>query len=94
MAFSKNWLADGKLRLSYGSLGNQQVSDYSYLETISSAQLSYLFDNSGKPKYSSVSDPVSSSLTWETVSTWNAGLDLSFLNGRLNFTGDWFIRQT
>ncbi|MBO7604024.1 MAG: TonB-dependent receptor [Bacteroidales bacterium] len=94
MAGTKSWLADGKLRFSYGALGNQQVSDYSYLETIDLSQLSYLFDGSGRPKYASVSDPVSSSLTWETVGTYNFGLDLSLLDGRLNFTGDYFIRET
>jgi TonB-linked SusC/RagA family outer membrane protein len=94
LANAKNWLSDGKLRLSYGSLGNQQVSDYLYLQTISTSTLSYLFDENGKPKSSSVSDPMSSGLTWETVKTYNAGLDLSFLNGRLNFTGDYFIRKT
>ena len=91
---TRDWLTDGKLRLSYGSLGNQQVSDYYYWETIGSAQLSYLFDDTGRPKYSSVSDPVSSGLTWETVNTYNFGLDLSFLKGRLNFSGDYFIRET
>ena len=91
---ARGWLTDGKLRLSYGSLGNQQVSDYVYMETISSAELGYLFDGNGRPKYTSVSDPMSSGLTWETVNTYNIGLDLSFLSGRLNFTGDYFIRQT
>lgn len=94
MKNTRDWLTDGKLRVSYGSLGNQQVSDYYYWETIGSAQLSYLFDDTGRPKYSSVSDPVSSGLTWETVNTYNFGLDLSFLKGRLNFSGDYFIRET
>lgn len=92
----KKWWSDGKLRLSYGSLGNQQVSDYYYIQSISSnGTLSYLFDEkSGKPKYSSVSDPVSSGLTWETVSTWNIGLDLGFFDNRLTVNADYFIRQT
>ncbi|MBQ7622762.1 MAG: TonB-dependent receptor [Bacteroidales bacterium] len=94
MDSTRGWLTDGKLRLSYGSLGNQQVSDYSYLETISTSQLSYLFDDNGKPKVTSVSAPVSSGLTWETVNTINFGLDLAFLDGRLSFTGDYFIRDT
>ncbi len=95
--FLKNasgWLSDGKLRFSYGALGNQQVSDYLYLQTITSKELPYLFDSNGKPKYSKVSDPMSSGLTWETVKTYNVGLDLSFLENRLNFTGDYFVRQT
>lgn len=95
LASTKKWLSEGKLRLSYGSLGNQQVSDYYYIQTIDSGNtLSYLFDGSGLPKYAKVSDPVSSGLTWETVSTWNVGLDLGFFNNRLTFTGDYFIRNT
>ena len=91
---TENWLSDGKIRFSYGALGNQQVSDYLYVQTITTDTLSYLFDNSGKPKYSNVTDPMSSGLTWETVKTYNIGLDLSFFNNRLNFTGDYFVRQT
>lgn len=94
MEDAKSWLSDGKVRFSYGALGNQQVSDYLYIETITTGTLSYLFDNSGKPKYSNVTSPVSSGLTWETVKTYNFGLDLSFFNNRLNFTGDYFIRKT
>jgi outer membrane receptor protein involved in Fe transport len=44
--------------------------------------------------YSSVSDPISSGLTWETVSTYNAGLDLSFFKGRLTATADYYVRDT
>lgn len=94
MQNAKPWLSDGKLRFSYGTLGNQQVSDYLYMQTISSSTLSYLFDGNGKPKTTSVSAPMSSNLTWETVKTYNAGLDLSFLRGRLSFTGDLFVRKT
>lgn len=89
-----SWWDNGKIRLSYGELGNQQVADYLYLQTIGTGTLNYLFDESGKANYASVSDPMSSSLTWETVRTYNLGLDLSFLNNRLSFTGDLFIRDT
>ena len=91
---AQKWLSDGKVRVSYGALGNQQVSNYLYVQTITTGTLSYLFDNTGKPKYSNVSAPMSSGLTWETVKTWNFGLDLAFFNNRLNFTGDYFIRKT
>lgn len=91
----KTWLSDGKLRFSYGALGNQQVDDYMYIQTITNNNLSYLFDEtSGKPKYSNVTSPLSSGLTWETVKTYNVGLDLSFFRNRLSFTGDYFVRLT
>ena len=84
-----------KLRLSVGSLGNQQVSNYAYIEQISTDnQMSYTFDGLEKAYYANVSDPLSSGLTWETVTTYDVGLDVGLLNGRLNFTGDYYIRDT
>ena len=91
----KNIISDSKIRLSYGSLGNQQVGNYAYIEEISASNsMNYTFDGTTKAIYSSVSNPISSSLTWETITTYNLGLDLSLLGGKMNFTGDYFIRDT
>ena len=84
-----------KLRLSVGSLGNQQVSNYAYIEQISTDnQMNYTFDGQEKAFYANVTDPLSSGLTWETVTTYDVGLDIGLLNNRLNFTGDYYIRDT
>lgn len=86
---------NAKFRFSVGSLGNQQVSNYAYFDKISTDNvMSYTFDGLNKAYYASVSDPISSSLTWETVSTYNWGLDLSFLDSRLTLTADVYIRNT
>jgi len=86
---------NAKLRVSAGSLGNQQVSNYYYIETISiDNTMNYTFDNASKGRYASISSPVSSNLTWETVNTYDVGLDLSFFKGRLSFVGDYYIRDT
>lgn len=86
---------NAKLRFSYGSLGNQQVSLYSYMDLISSDKImNYTFDGKTKANYAVVSDPISSSLTWETVSTYNYGLDASFLRNKLKLTADIFARYT
>ena len=78
-----------KIRASIGSLGNQQVKDYAYLQTISTNNvMSYTFDYKDKPNYAVMSAPVSSGLTWETVTTYNFGLDMSFLQSRLGINGD------
>ncbi|MFI3280368.1 MAG: TonB-dependent receptor [Rikenellaceae bacterium] len=87
-------LNEAKIRASYGSLGNQQVSNYYYIDTISTSSMSYTFDGVGTSNYASASSPVSSSLTWETVITYNLGFDLGFLNNRLNVTTDLYIRDT
>ena len=91
----KSIISNGKIRLSAGSLGNQQVSNYYYIEKISIDNTQdYTFDNQTKSRYASISSPVSGNLTWETVNTYDAGLDLSFFDGRLKFVGDYYIRDT
>ena len=84
-----------KLRASVGSLGNQQVDYYAYLQTITSDnQFSYTFDGEGKAYYAKISNPISSGLTWETVTTYNIGLDMSFLRNRLSMSADYYVRKT
>ncbi len=91
-----SWWTNGKIRLSLGTLGNQQVGYYDYIQKVSTNQLmsNLTFDGSTYVPYSSVSAPPSSDLTWEKVTTYNLGLDLSFFNSRLNFMGDVYIRDT
>jgi TonB-linked SusC/RagA family outer membrane protein len=90
------WWNSGKIRASVGTLGNQQVGYYDYIQSVTTNQnMSNLtFDGTSYVPYASVSAPPSSDLTWEKVTTYDLGLDLSFLNSRLNFTGDVYIRDT
>jgi len=86
-----------KVRLSYGSLGNQQTSlYYGYMVTMNTGNLSsnYAFGDGQKMQYSSSSAPNAEDLTWETVSTVNLGLDMGFFNNRLTFSGDIYERRT
>ncbi len=89
----KHWWNDAKLRFSYGSLGNQQVGYYDYIRTVTLGTQSYLFDGD-KSAIATYSPPVASNLTWETVSQSNLGLDLTFFNNRLTFSGEAYIRDT
>ena len=90
-----DWWSSLKLRASVGSLGNQQVDYYAYLQTITSDnQFNYTFDGEGKAYYAKISNPISSGLTWETVTTYNIGVDMSFLNNRLNVNADYYVRKT
>jgi TonB-linked SusC/RagA family outer membrane protein len=84
-----------KFRGSYGSLGNQNVPNYLYLDIISIApNLEYVIGNE-RPNYvTSAPNIVSSNLTWETVTTFNVGIDAGFLDNRLWMTFDWFNRTT
>jgi len=82
-----------KIRASYGRLGNQDVSTYAYIPSMSASQYSYAIGGS-KPMYVSVPGLVSGNLTWEKVTTIDGGIDLAVLNNRLTFTGDIYRRDT
>ena len=83
-----------KLRYSYGLLGNQDVSGYyPYLATMSANKLGYRIDGE-QPMYVSAPGLVSSSLTWEKVSTSNIGIDINLLDNRLTASGDFYVRRT
>ena len=91
----KPYVSSAKIRVSYGTLGNQQVSNYYYWEELKTGQLSgYTFDAVNNAGYAYVDAPVSSKLTWETVVSKNLGLDLGFFRNRLNVNADFFIRDT
>lgn len=86
-----------KLRASYGSLGNQNVSSYyTFVRTISINDFAaYSFgEGSAMAKYSTLAAPLASDLTWETAQQWDLGIDLTMLNNRLNITLDGYIRNT
>lgn len=86
-------LSDLKLRASYGSLGNQQVSPYPSIPTMPASRTNTIINGE---KLVGVSAPalVPQNLTWETVSTLDLGLDLSLLAGRFDLTADWYRRTT
>ncbi|MCF3109985.1 TonB-dependent receptor [Niabella sp. CC-SYL272] len=91
-----------KLRASYGALGNQNIistgllneQNYRYLATIpTGSQLNWIIDGV-RPPFANVPLLKSADLTWETITSFNAGIDAAFLNNRLNLTADWYKRIT
>jgi len=84
-----------KLRASFGSVGNQNAApNYGYASTAINNQ-NYVFgvDQSRAPglAIAMLSNPA---LKWETAVTGDIGLDASFLDNKLTFTGDYFERRT
>lgn len=85
----KDWVSTFKLRGSYGTLGNQNVSNYLYVPGMSITNGNFLFD--GAWNYvANVPDLTSINLTWETVQTTDFGFDVSALNDRLTVNFDWY----
>ncbi|WP_194285657.1 SusC/RagA family TonB-linked outer membrane protein [Sphingobacterium zhuxiongii] len=83
-----------KFRASYGNLGNQNVTGYyPYIATMSAAEVNYLL-NGDRPMSVYAPGLVSSTLTWETVTQKNFGVDFGLLNNRLNGSFDFYTRDT
>ena len=86
---------NGKLRASFGEIGNEAVGENMFISTISTLDDSYWLGSDGTlmMMYGTPS-LVSSSLTWERIRTLDLGLDLSFFSNELNLTFDWYQRKT
>ena len=93
---AKNVVSNLKLRASYGSIGNQEIGTDVFLQTLTkkSQAVNWLGSGSSLYDYFSMPGMVDPTLTWETINTLDAGLDLGLMNGELNITFDWFQRET
>ncbi len=87
-----SWLDNLKFRLSVGQLGNQGVlTDYPYQELLSPSI--YPIDGNLESGISNVklSNPA---LVWETVTSYNLGVDFSMKNGLFGFELDLYKKIT
>lgn len=95
--FMKNidWLSSLKLRTSYGTLGNERIGNYPYQSTIGFENtLLYLGGNVTSSQAAGVYKYAIYDISWETTESYNIGLDASFLNNQLRFSGDWYKKTT
>lgn len=86
-------LSFAKLRGSWGSIGDQSVSNSLYIPTMSITQNNWL--NGEALKYYQLGTPaaVQRSLSWQNIEHSNIGADLRFFN-KLGVTFEWFQRYT
>ena len=76
-------------------LGSIAVAAYSYMENFTFGNLSSLYLNGiSDLRYTTIPSQIPDNLTWETARTTDFGVDASFLNGKINFTGDYYIRKS
>jgi TonB-linked SusC/RagA family outer membrane protein len=84
-----SWLSFGKLRGSYGTVGNDQIPDYQYLSSYSATGANY--QNTAGLVPSRIASPY---YAWELTKKLEAGLDLSFFKDRIQLTADWYRSQS
>lgn len=85
-----------KLRTSYGELGNQNTNVWypTYREMELKAANGNWLQNGVKPNTAKIGSMISTALTWETVRTWNVGLDWGLFRNRLTGSFDYYNRYT
>lgn len=94
MENTRDWLSNLKFRASWGQLGNQDALD-DYYPAINTYNLgaSYPFGGSLNSGYYQSAYKLST-ITWEKATTWGFGLDMGFLNNKLNVSLDYYNRKT
>jgi TonB-linked SusC/RagA family outer membrane protein len=103
------WLSDLKIRASYGETGNQgAINPFQYqalfvgnrpasfnpggIGTVDD-NLGYPFDKIYQNGYAA-EQPANPGLKWETDTQADGGIDISFLNGDLSVTADYYDRKS
>ncbi len=82
-----------KLRASYGSLGNQLVGEYDYIQPMSVFKTTNILDGV-QPLGIRAPGLVPLGFTWETATTLDFGADMTILKNRLDLGFDWYNRRT
>ena len=88
------WLDDLKLRASWGVNGNQAFGNYRYISSYvfgdaqARVQFGNDFVNTIRP---SAADP---NLKWEETTSYNLGLDFGVMDGRLNGSLEYYVKDT
>lgn len=83
------FLSYGKLRSSIGSTGNDQLTDYQYLDTYSSNSVAYLGVNGLRP--TQLTNPF---YGWETIRKIEAAIELGGWDDKLMFNVSWYRNRT
>ncbi|MBU3856007.1 MAG: TonB-dependent receptor [Candidatus Phocaeicola excrementipullorum] len=90
-----HWLSNGKLRFSYGQTGNNRIGNYDYMAHLVTSDDVYKYPWNGEFTQGYVlSSMFNELLKWETTEQFDLGLDLGFLDGRINLTMDYYVKTT
>lgn len=85
------FLSFGKLRASYGTTGNDQINDYSYLSLYYTPFAGIRYQNASNLEASGLSNPY---LQWEQTQKWQGGIDLGFINDRILLNATYALNRS
>lgn len=86
---TNKWFSDLKLRVNYGTAGNSSgIGNYDYFGTVGSGSI-YNGNNA-----TGISGMSNDHLTWETVKSFDVGVDAAFFNSKLRGSVDFYVKNT
>ncbi len=95
--FGNNFVSYLKLRGSWGQLGNERIgSEFPYQASMNFGN-SYMMNSDGTVTALQNAAQIYyafRNITWETTTSTGVGLDATFFDGRLRFTGDYYYKKT
>lgn len=84
---SVTWLSNWKLRVGWGLVGNQSTGSFAYGATMNNVATAW-----GTGYYPArFPNP---DLKWESTNSWNIGMDFAFLDNRIEFIVDAYLKKT
>ncbi|HVI44388.1 MAG TPA: TonB-dependent receptor [Chitinophaga sp.] len=83
-----------KIRGSYGLTGNFQIPNYGSLAQMSNKGGNYILGNQTLVNGVSITSPANPNLTWESMSSFDVGVDIGLLKEVLNLTVDYYNANT
>ena len=86
------WIYQLRPRVSYGTIGNQQIALHSYVNAVTLGHYGII---GGRPvSGAAVTAAANPYVSWETTQIANFGLDIGLFEGRLNFVFDLYNKDT
>lgn len=92
MAFTRAWFEDLKLRVSYGTAGNNNIPAGQLVQTLEVNNTTWI--NNYNSFWAPTRIMANPDLKWETTITRNLGLDYTALRGRLSGSFEGYINNT
>ena len=83
-----------KLRVSYGTVGNDGISSDLWSQTWSASSTNYTYNGTNYVSYTLASSMANPDLKWETTITRNVGVDFGLFDGKLSGTIDAYWNTT
>lgn len=93
-----NLVSRGKLRVGWGQTGNQEIGNYNALTIFATNPATSFYDINGSRTSAIAGYELTqfgnAKAKWETTTSTNIGIDASFLNNKIDFSIDWYTRNT